>query len=219
MRARLVRVFPTFHKPTPFGEVMVTTYEVQNVIGPSPTTARSRRKQLAIVAAQLCLSVAVLAGCSREANNPVSLERGAAQVDSTYTPPDGGPEKSTQFYAGNCTRWAAEQFDLTSPWPHCNWGGNANAWVPNASAAGWRVYGPISFANPTASLRSGSVVSWNGGSYGHVAYIEYVTSTGIGISEMNWVGFNVVNRRFLTWSQVANRGSYRLAGYILPIRK
>jgi surface antigen len=128
-------------------------------------------------------------------------------------------ESYSRFPVGQCTWWSAKSFDQTAPYPDCNWGGNADAWVGNAFAAGWRVYGPMSFASPTASLHRGCLVVWNGGGYGHVAYIESVTSTGLNISEMNWPIGAGVTYRFLGWAQVAQRGSYSLAGYVLNVRR
>ncbi|WP_251517878.1 MULTISPECIES: CHAP domain-containing protein [Staphylococcus] len=58
--------------------------------------------------------------------------------------------------------------------------GNANNWDTAASAAGYKV-------NHTPS--EGSILQTDSGPYGHVAYVEDVTSSGaVKISEMNYSG-------------------------------
>lgn len=142
--------------------------------------------------------------------------------------PKWAAASSTQFYAGYCTRYAAEQFDRVAPSPGCDWGGDAYRWLDNA-APRWRTSRTVLDAR---SVPRGSVVVWSGGSFGHVAVLRDVVQDGVWIEEMNWgtrvdnqgrtENFGRVTRNFLTWSQVQNRGSrgqYRFVGYIIPIRR
>jgi len=68
-----------------------------------------------------------------------------------------------------------------------------------------------------------SLAVWDYGEYGHVAFVEEVNGDNITISEANWA--NPPNGLFnefttLASSQMANRGSYTLVGYIyLPFNK
>ena len=139
--------------------------------------------------------------------------------------PTSAEASSSQFYAGYCTRYAAQKFDETAPAPQCNWNGNAYQWMANASAKAWNTS-----TNSRSAVR-GAVVVWRGGGYGHVAYVENVTAQGINISEMNWgplspvgntngttTNFNRVTTAFLPYDRL-NRGSYTFSGYVLPTLK
>ena len=129
-----------------------------------------------------------------------------------------------QFYPGYCTYYAAQKFDQTAPSPQCNWNGNAAQWAGNARASGWNVTTSV-----TAAVR-GAVVVWSGGGFGHVAYVESVTASGVNISEMNWgrlvdpvngitTNFNKVTTAYLSYASGLQRGGYSFAGYVLPTRQ
>jgi surface antigen len=68
--------------------------------------------------------------------------------------------------------------------------GNANTWSANARAKGIRV---------DANATVGSIANRTVGEFGHVAYVEAVTSDGVWISEDNY-GFNYTARRFVPFS-------------------
>jgi choice-of-anchor C domain-containing protein len=84
----------------------------------------------------------------------------------------------------NCTLYAAvrlAQAGLADP----GWHANANGWASAAAAHGATVD-----QTPTA----GSIAQWNGGSLGHVAYVEAITPSGITITGDNYyTGSSVVN--------------------------
>ncbi len=134
----------------------------------------------------------------------------------------------TTFYEGYCTWFAAKEFGKAAPYGGVEWSGNAGTWRDNAKARGWLCY-------DSPDIRSlycptGSLVVWKNGGVGHVAVVHSVASNGITIDEMNWGAtwidkpksktdrFGYVDRRFLTWAQVALRGSYRFSGYVIPWR-
>ena len=122
------------------------------------------------------------------------------------------------FYYGNCTYYAAIQFDQRAPSPGVNWRGNASAWLNNAQAAGWLTSNLIC----VNSAPNGTIAVWDDGGYGHVAVVRYWNSAGLQIDEMNWYRFNVVDSRWLTWQQaqrIGKYGQYRLVGFIFPWRR
>lgn len=80
--------------------------------------------------------------------------------------------RNTKFAKGQCTDYVARKVIIT-------WRGNANQWLRNAAAQGYRVDKvPV----------VGSILVTNESRYGHVAYIEEVNGEGIYISEWNYVG-------------------------------
>jgi surface antigen len=65
--------------------------------------------------------------------------------------------------------------------------------------------------------KSNSLVVWQNGKYGHVAYVESVDGNNITITESNWA--NPTNGKFngskvFTIDKIKNRGTYKLKGYI-----
>lgn len=130
---------------------------------------------------------------------------------------------SSRFPQDQCTWYAASEFDKVAPSPGCNWGGNAGMWVANAYVAGWQTFDCLANTPTVAAQRSfpaGTIVVWSGGSFGHVAVLRAIVQNGIYIQEQNWpLGTGVSSWRYLTWSQVSYRGSYRFMGYIPPWRR
>ncbi|MBP2620648.1 COG3942 and LysM peptidoglycan-binding domain-containing protein [Streptococcus panodentis] len=85
------------------------------------------------------------------------------------TPTDFG----NSYPIGQCT-WGVKEM---APWAS-NWWGNANTWAVNASSQGYAT-GSV----PTV----GSIAVWDGGDYGHVAYVTDVQSDGtIQVLEANY---------------------------------
>ena len=135
------------------------------------------------------------------------------------TAADAKAQSYKGFPAGYCTYYAAREFDKVAPAPQVNWHGNAAQFATNAYNAGWQVKSSVMDA---FLLPLGSLVVWNDGGYGHVAVYRGCDQNGIVVDEMNWDAFNYVDRRYLTYGQVQNRGAkgtYKFAGYILPRRR
>ena len=87
-----------------------------------------------------------------------------------------------KFAFGNCTYYVYNRRQVP-------WSGDAWAWYGNAQRRGFTT-GPT--PKPGAIM-----VTWESG-YGHVAYVESVSSDGSWIvSEMNFVAFNAVDRRLI----------------------
>lgn len=83
----------------------------------------------------------------------------------------------------NCTNYAAYRLARNGV-PQQSALGNGGSWAANAKQRGFRV---------DATPRSGSIAQWNYGSvyapsYGHVGYVEEVTSSYITISDSSWSG-------------------------------
>lgn len=78
----------------------------------------------------------------------------------------------TKFAPGYCTDYVAQKVKVT-------WSGNANQWLANATAQGYRVdFRPL----------PASILVTNESRYGHVAYIESVEGSKVTISEWNYAG-------------------------------
>ena len=85
------------------------------------------------------------------------------------TPTDYG----NSYPIGQCT-WGVKEL---APWAS-NWWGNANTWAIYASAQGYRI-GNVPVA--------GAIAVWDGGEYGHVAYVTDVQSeNSIQVLESNY---------------------------------
>ena len=77
------------------------------------------------------------------------------------------------YPVGQCT-WGVKEL---APWAS-NWWGNANTWAIYASAQGYRI-GNVPVA--------GAIAVWDGGEYGHVAYVTDVQSeNSIQVLESNY---------------------------------
>ena len=106
-----------------------------------------------------------------------------------------GPYPATGFPAGWCTYYVATKRNVT-------WRGDAGFWYQNAAAAGYAV---------GSKPKVGAImVTWE--SYlGHVAYVESVNADGSWtVSEMNFVGFDVISTRTIKPGQLGSR----LIGFI-----
>ena len=79
------------------------------------------------------------------------------------------------YPVGQCT-WGVKEL---APWAS-NWWGNANTWAIYASAQGYKT-GSVPVV--------GAIAVWDGGEYGHVAYVTDVQSeTSIQVFECNYDG-------------------------------
>jgi len=142
---------------------------------------------------------------------------------------------------GYCTWYAAQEFDKVAPSPKKNWGGNAQDWYSNAGAAGWIVSN-----NPKdPRISKGTIVVWEGGTYGHVAVLNNISKDkkgipiSVDINEMNGgsdLGFrnpdgttcaittlfgkvSQLTRSTENATKLARSTNLPFKGYILPIRK
>jgi surface antigen len=80
------------------------------------------------------------------------------------------------------------------------WYGNAIDWWPNARSYGY----------PEGSMPvPGAIMVSRESSIGHVAYVESVSGNSFTVSEMNWSGWDVVDRRTI---QIG--GSVPVVGFI-----
>lgn len=108
----------------------------------------------------------------------------AAETQGFYM---GGPVPGDTYAWGNCTYWSFAM-RLWAGYPIPTTWGNANTWDDRAIADGYEV-------NHTPAV--GAIFQSNGGELGHVAYVMAVNpqSGEWTISEMNFVGLNMVSKR------------------------
>lgn len=116
-----------------------------------------------------------------------STNLGSKVVSSGKVARQGG----NSFPYGYCTYYVANKRNVT-------WRGNAGAWLYNAKAAGMKTG-----KKPKAGA---IVVTTEDARYGHVGYVEKVGDGTITISEMNYNGWGVVNRRTLSQNARVIRG-------------
>jgi surface antigen len=106
-----------------------------------------------------------------------------ASVSTSSTSSGGG----NHFAFGYCTWYVASRRSIP-------WFGNAIEWWPNA-----RAYGYAEGQTP----RVGAVMVTRESYWGHVAYVEAVNGDGSWtVSEMNFVGWDVIDRRTIFPGQV-----------------
>jgi N-acetylmuramoyl-L-alanine amidase len=129
----------------------------------------------------------VISGGTIPAPKPAPGKKTAASVPQARIPAGS----SHAFPKGYCTYYVASRRKIT-------FGGNAKAWLANAEAAG--------YATGSAPAPGAVVVTTESRKYGHVAYVERVTATGIVVSEMNFEGFNKVDTRLIPFNSGVIRG-------------
>jgi len=88
-----------------------------------------------------------------------------------------GIASANKFGLHNCTLYAAYRVWKNGVSNNPGWHGNANKWASEAYAAGTRV---------DQAPAVGSIAQWNGGTAGHVAYVEVVNSRYIEITDDNF---------------------------------
>lgn len=108
-------------------------------------------------------------------------------------PKEGKIGQGHRFPYGYCTWFVAQK-------RYVPWGGNAGTWLFNA-----RAYGYKTGKTPTVGS---IVVTTENRYYGHVAYVEKVTSDTITVSEMNYTGWAKKSVRQLS------RSSRVIKGYV-----
>ena len=133
---------------------------------------------------------------SYEATNTVN---GVAAEDVVVNTPTN---YGNSYPVGQCT-WGVKEL---APWAS-NWWGNANTWAIYASAQGYKT-GSVPVV--------GAIAVWDGGEYGHVAYVTDVQSeTSIQVFECNYDGSGTQPiGNYRGWfNPTASRGTVR---YIYP---
>ena len=117
---------------------------------------------------------------------------------TTYMATSEIGKKSHKFPWGQCTWYVAQK-------RYVPWRGHAKDWLTNARRAGFTI-------SNTPAVGTILVItapnSWAGRRYGHVAYVEEVTSTHITFSEMNYVGLGKLSYRTIKIND------WRIVGYI-----
>ncbi|MFN2463409.1 MAG: CHAP domain-containing protein [Candidatus Dormibacteria bacterium] len=101
-------------------------------------------------------------------------------------PVNGGSSCGNHFSYGYCTWYVANRRCIP-------WFGNAWEWYGNAQAYGYPV---------GSQARVGAVAVWDQrmSGYGHVGYVESVSSSGFTVSEMNYTAWGQVDSRFVPYS-------------------
>jgi len=95
--------------------------------------------------------------------------------------------QSHSYPYGQCTWWVAQKRAIPS------WG-NANTWINNAAASGYRVC-----LGRYCPPQIGAVIYLKGHRvYGHVGYVERIEGDQVIFSEMNYLGLGVHNLRSLS---------------------
>lgn len=99
--------------------------------------------------------------------------------------------KGHRFPSGYCTYYVASKRKIT-------FGGNAKQWLTNAKSAGYQT-------GSTPAVGA-VVVTTDSARYGHVAYVESVSGDSFTVSEMNYEGFGIVNKRTISKTSSSVRG-------------
>lgn len=106
---------------------------------------------------------------------------------------DSDDVKPHIFPYGQCTWYVATRRFVP-------WSGHAKQWLKNSQQFGYRV-GKVPAVGAIVATKEDAV-------YGHVAYVEEVTSDSIVISEMNYKGLGIYSKRTLKIND------WRILGYI-----
>lgn len=149
---------------------------------------------LAILVVSICLPFIAVFSLGEEAVSFLSSvpSVSAAEEVGFYM---GGPVEGNTYAWGNCTYWSyAMRLWAGNPIP-TTWG-NANTWDERAIRDGYIV-------NKVPAI--GAIFQSDAGRYGHVAYVTEVRSNGDWvISEMNYRGLNIVNKRTFSADMAIN---------------
>lgn len=124
----------------------------------------------------------------------------SGQVVTGHSQPGFDYANAGTYPVGECTWGVKVMVPFVGPY----WG-NANQWANSARQAGYRVgTKPI----------PGAIAVWNGGEYGHVAYVSDVQSeTSIQVLESNWGGNRTIGNHRGWFNPV---GAYGDVVYIYP---
>ena len=162
-------------------------------------TGGNLKKQAALVLATMVVIVALpFAAVFAMGEGVVSFLSGvpsleAAESQGFYT---GGPVEGDTYAWGNCTYWSFAM-RLWAGYPIPTSWGNANTWDDRAIRDGYEV-------NHTPAV--GAVFQTDNGEWGHVAYVANVNNQSgqWTISEMNFIGLNIISKRTFTREAAAS---------------
>lgn len=162
-------------------------------------TGGNLKKQAVLVLATMAIIVALpFAAVFAMGESAVSFLSGvpsleAAESQGFYT---GGPIEGDTYAWGNCTYWVFAMrlwagYQVPTSW------GNANTWDDRAIRDGYEV-------NHTPAV--GAVFQTDAGKWGHVAYVANVNNQSgqWTISEMNFIGFNIISKRTFSTEAAAS---------------
>ena len=135
----------------------------------------------------------ILPGDTLQINDPtvttVSQTNAVAQPTATSAGPSSDTEDvvlntptatGNSYPVGQCT-WGVKTL---APWAS-NWWGNAKDWAANAAYSGFRI---------GTTPQVGAIAIWDGGQFGHVAYVTAVANNrAIQVLESNYKGQKQVN--------------------------
>ena len=162
-------------------------------------TGGNLKKQAALVLATMAVVVALpFAAVFAMGESVVTFLSGvpsleAAESQGFYT---GGPVEGDTYAWGNCTYWSFAM-RLWAGYPIPTSWGNANTWDDRAIRDGYEV-------NHTPAV--GAVFQTDNGEWGHVAYVASVNNQSgeWAISEMNFIGLNIISKRTFTRDAAAS---------------
>ena len=162
-------------------------------------TGGNLKKQAALVLATMAVVVALpFAAVFAMGESVVTFLSGvpsleAAESQGFYT---GGPVEGDTYAWGNCTYWSFAM-RLWAGYPIPTSWGNANTWDDRAIRDGYEV-------NHTPAV--GAVFQTDNGEWGHVAYVASVNNQSgqWTISEMNFIGLNIISKRTFTREAAAS---------------
>ncbi len=121
----------------------------------------------------------------------------AVATDKSLKIYTGSSSGENKYDYGYCTYWTSKRrADIGAPIPQ-NWG-DAHDWDDNAYFGGYKI---------DHMPATGAIMQSDSGELGHVAFVEEVFADGRWrISEMNAVGWDVVNDRTFTAKQAVSYG-------------
>jgi len=135
----------------------------------------------------------VITPTAADANLPAAV--GSRGVFTIKVQGSAGPY-DPHFPFGQCTWYVATKVVIP-------WHGDAWTWYSNAQSAGWAV--------GSTPRVGGVMVTWESRIFGHVSYVESINADGSWVvSEMNYVGWGVIDQRTVRPGQVP------LIGFIYP---
>jgi surface antigen len=138
-------------------------------------------------AQQVVKNVEAILASARQEQLRAQAAQVAAQARASISTSSTSSGSGNHFAFGYCTWYVASR-------RYIPWFGNAIEWWPNA-----RAYGYAEGQTP----RVGAVMVTRESYWGHVAYVEAVNGDGSWtVSEMNFVGWDVIDRRTIFPGQV-----------------
>lgn len=158
-------------------------------------TDRAARAAAGLTAAENEVTGFHSAESASKANAEAIAKANSSQLNITYNYAGAG-----SYPAGQCT-WGVK---VLAPWAGPYWGNGAD-WSYSAEAAGFKV---------GTTPMVGSIISWDDGGYGHVAYVTAVNGNQIQVLESNYNGRQWIgNHRGGWFNPIGIMGQVR---YIYP---